>query len=546
MKVAMYSLLLLFISLSEVMSAQDGRIDPTFGQEGVVIPDIPEVSRSYATSVHNRPDGKIIVAGNAIFGPSTPDNAYDIILLQYREDGTPDPDFGDGGMVRTKVSDFTDITTTSLLLEDGSLLVTGNYTSKKEEFSDDDRDVFLARYLPNGQLDPTFGNAGIATISISSGTDFPYGISQQEDGKLLLGGSYYNGRNAYPFLARFLADGTPDPEFGGNGHMVYHKELNGAGINIRSIRLQPDRKIVMLGTDPGPGGVGNKLFLMRFAADGQVDSSFADQGILFLPLEQNGAYATQMLSQAGGRLIIGLYFYLPGDDPDLQTLALIRVNYNGTLNESFGSGGIKYLSLPGNLLYLDALFQQADGKFLLSGEYRPLGQPYSDIFLMRLLPDGSRDATFGVNGLTVHAVGPYTEGSRMISQQADGKILATGRYNLSNDISDYKIFLARFDNEKTVDTDNPFDQAFRLQLFPNPVTREINLQYTLEAAERITIGLYDLNGRLVSPLLPGQDLPAGPQQHTFPLPKKLANGSYLLTLQTGKGSTYSRKIVVQK
>ncbi|MEZ4991099.1 MAG: T9SS type A sorting domain-containing protein [Saprospiraceae bacterium] len=542
MKVATYSLLLLFIFFLKVGSAQDGRIDPTFGQEGVIIPDIPTVSRSYATSILQRPDGRIIVAGNAIFGPATPDNAYDIVLLQYREDGTPDPDFGDGGLVRTEISPYSDITTKSLLLEDGRLLVTGNYTSKQEEFGDPDRDVFLASYLPDGQLDTTFGNAGITTISISSGTDFPYGIARQEDGRLLLGGSYF-GRNAYPFLVRLLQDGTPDLEFGGGGYRIYHKELNGAGIHIRSMLIQPDRKIVLLGSQ---GGTGNRILLMRFSADGQVDSTFADQGLLYFQPEQNGAYASEMLGQADGRIIVGMYFHQPGVDADQQTLALIRFNYNGSLNTSFGTGGIKYLTLPGTQLHLDAMDQQADGKFLLSGEYQPLGQEYSDIFLLRLLPDGSRDPSFGANGLVVHSVGLYIEYSHMISQQSDGKILATGKYNLSGDISDYKIFLARFDNQKTVDAPEPSLPETSFEVFPNPVIQNISMKYKLETSERISISLSDINGRMIHSFLQNEYLSAGEQQHSFLLPKGLAAGTYLLNWQSDQGEAFSKKIIVQK
>src|SRR5215471_11898927 len=77
----------------------DGSIDPTFGNNGVVVTDISGYSNcdyDQADAITIQPTGKIIVAGNSAFGCN-----HDFILIRYNINGSTDSSFGNNGVVRT-------------------------------------------------------------------------------------------------------------------------------------------------------------------------------------------------------------------------------------------------------------------------------------------------------------------------------------------------------------------------------------------------------------------------------------------------------------
>jgi uncharacterized delta-60 repeat protein len=189
----------------------DGSRDATFGTDGLVVTEMPafaaaasapNCSAAIPAGLVLQPDGKVVVAGSIQLDGVGADR---VALVRYDSDGSPDPDFGAGGILITVVESPTGAAVARQ--SDGRLLVGGTAGGG----------FGVARYHADGSLDPTFGNGGTASAAISAYV-LPSGLLIEPDGRIVVNGSVDLGNNARGIaLARFAADGTPDSMFGTNG-----------------------------------------------------------------------------------------------------------------------------------------------------------------------------------------------------------------------------------------------------------------------------------------------------------------------------------------
>ena len=189
-----------------------------------------------------------------------------------------------------------------------------------------------------------------------------------------------------------------DPTFG-TGGIVITPEPTGSLNYFTSLIIQPGNKIVA-----GGSAVGGAI-LLRYNANGTVDSTFAF-GAPF------PGYINKLLQQPDGKIIaLGQPTY--------------RFSSDGVLETTFGSGGIDS-SIQG-----EALTLQPDGKIVVAGE-----TPSAAIVVSRVLPNGTPDSTFGINGkiTTASWMPVWAYGyARAVAVQPDGKIVvgcqaALGRF----------------------------------------------------------------------------------------------------------------------
>jgi uncharacterized delta-60 repeat protein len=172
-----------------------GALDPSFGAGGRVVIDLGGRETAYAVAVQG--DGRIVAAGQTD-AHGTPD----IALLRLNPDGSLDPSFGSGGWVVTDLGGSDAAFAVAVQPDDGKIVVAGVR----------DADFALLRYTPDGRPDPSFGSGGVVTAPIAS--DDPavlFALRIQDDGKIIVAAS------AGFALARFLPDGGLDPAFGSGG-----------------------------------------------------------------------------------------------------------------------------------------------------------------------------------------------------------------------------------------------------------------------------------------------------------------------------------------
>jgi uncharacterized delta-60 repeat protein len=188
-----------------------------------------------------------------------------------------------------------------------------------------------------GDLDPSFGSGGVVTGSESSIS----ALAVQPDGKSVTAGT---GRGGL-LLARYLPDGAPDPSFGEGGSVVT-KVPDSSFISVAAVALQPDGKIVVAGYAFLPE---DSVFLLaRFNANGSLDGSFGTDGMTTTvvpvtahPQDPGGAQADALALLPDRRILVGgSVSWTEGPDQALRSVpALARYEPDGSLDTTFGDGG---------------------------------------------------------------------------------------------------------------------------------------------------------------------------------------------------------------
>jgi uncharacterized delta-60 repeat protein len=146
----------------------------------------------------------------------------------------------------------------------------------------------LARLLPSGQVDKSFGSGGSATAAGVGSVDSAAVIGVQPDGKIIYAGSTSSPTGGTEWeVARFTANGALDPTFG-TGGIVTTEILNPAPTTItfempHAVLVQPDGKILVLGNVENFGGYrGQGSFfvqdVVRYNANGTLDAGFGAGG----------------------------------------------------------------------------------------------------------------------------------------------------------------------------------------------------------------------------------------------------------------------------
>jgi len=177
--------------------------------------------------------------------------------------GGLDAGFGNGGLVVTSFGG-TDVASAVVIQPDGKLVVAGRtIIAGNTTFA-------LARYNPNGSLDPAFGAGGLVTTDFGS-TDQAFAIALQGDGKIVTAGR----RGSDVIVARHNADGSLDSLFGSNGRVITNF---GATEQALALVVQPDGKIVVAGRTNNDGNF--DFALARYEASGPLDLTFGAAGLV--------------------------------------------------------------------------------------------------------------------------------------------------------------------------------------------------------------------------------------------------------------------------
>jgi uncharacterized delta-60 repeat protein len=172
------------------------------------------------------------------------------------------------------------------------------------------------------------------------------------------------------------------------------------------------------------------------AQAGSLDTTFGTGGFFTTNFTQNGAADNAIAIQSDGKIIVGGLVPLSSGG---TTAALLRLNSNGTLDSSFGTGGIvtSDFSIDGGAIVFGIAIQP-NGQIVAAAE----GGFLDEGSVGRFNTDGSLDTTFGTNGFaTSNSVNSAPGASNAMALQPNGSILVTGGG-----------FIARYTSTGQVDT----------------------------------------------------------------------------------------------
>ncbi|HEV7643282.1 MAG TPA: hypothetical protein VGO50_05000 [Pyrinomonadaceae bacterium] len=327
---------------------EDGSFDPSFANSQFGVLSSPNGATS-VSDVEVQNDGKVVAIGGGTGA----------VLVRYNADGSLDPIFGTGGTVLTIVDGGTTTASKAAIQPDGKIVIVGTAPGGQ----------LVARYLPDGTLDNSFGTGGIVQTNEPGSSFSGVSVALQVDGKIVVGGNNSTGL-AY-LVTRYNSDGSLDTSWDGDGikSIPYTAGAanNGfAAVGIRAIAVKLDGRIVALG---------HKNILFQFNSDGSEDTTFDGDGAR-QALNGNDKDPYSLAVSASGRITVvgATYGYIsscgpfptgPCPSPILYYL-VSRFNADGTPDTTLY--GVGYANIyPGAAAGATAVALDSRGRTVVSG-----------------------------------------------------------------------------------------------------------------------------------------------------------------------------------
>jgi uncharacterized delta-60 repeat protein len=389
----------------------DGGLDPSFGTSGTALynfetADNETISQAFSEAV--LPDGKIVVAGT---------NGSHMLAAQLTSSGPLDPTFGTGGAdeFSVQVQGAALSLVRSVLVEpNGDLLLVGDADATPSYPA-------IIRLLPDGSVDPSFGNDGLVVLSAMD----VQAAALAPDGNIVLAGTGSVFSPSCLMLMQVTPTGVLDTSFGSDGTVCDQTDTQLPGNEqsaASAVAVQSNGDIDVLANNVADTDVGETYegFVAQFTAAGALSPSFGDGGIASLALPGvDGPRGEGLALQPDGDLVaVG-----EGTNDSLEnTVDTLRLLPNGRLDPSFGSGGVFVISGgddPATDEAGDAVAIRPDGNIVVSASVEPNGRGPTDVWL--LTSAGQPDASFANDGKAVLTGDLTTD-----QVQPDGGVLLAG------------------------------------------------------------------------------------------------------------------------
>lgn len=415
-------LLTALCAVTVVLAANPGDLDETFDGDGIAITNFSGQD-NVGLGLATQSNLKTVVVGKVTSGSSDT-----LSMVRYNEDGSLDASFGTGGKV---TSNLMDVGEDVAVQPDGKLVVAGHkQVGGVSQFA-------VARFNSNGSADTSFGTDGVTLTPIGSNAQTT-SIYLQFDGKIIAAGWSDNASRDFA-LARYNEDGTLDTTFDGDG-VVETDFPEGLEDRIDGVAAQLDGKIVVAGTTKRDRSADDYDFaLARYNVDGSLDTSFGIAGTGLI-VESVRVYsitgfdlddgASSVTLQSDGKVVAAGY---SAASTATYTLAVVRYNPDGTLDDTFSEDGIFIQNVGDGRQTARGVSIQTDGKSVVGISVENLEGSLSTnegFVVARLRLDGSSlDGPDFANatGYEVIAIpNAENQGAEGIALQRDGKIVTTG------------------------------------------------------------------------------------------------------------------------
>ena len=347
-----------------------------------------------------------------------------------------------------------------------------------------------------GELDKTFGNGGRVNVGIGGYFDVVKSMALQHDGKIVVVG--YGKESLVSFkglsMARYLQNGEMDYDFGNLG--VIHRVTKDLEGEANSVAIQKDDKIVVTGYSISPTTNNEEITLVRFTENGNIDKSFGNKGLIVTEISSEKDVGESVVIQNDGKIVVvGTTDHKPNAD-----IVLIRYNENGSLDYSFGFGGIVITDINSAMDIGKSLVIQSDGKLIVAGFTHVVNNFF--MTLLRYDSYGELDPTFGNSGIVITDINGR-RGKMDLVMQNDGKIILVG----PSEVEDSHHFtVLRFNNNGSLDKSfgyngvtktiiGDYSEAESVALYSDG---NIVVAGTTELGnEQFVVAMYDQNGLLV-------------------------------------------------
>jgi uncharacterized delta-60 repeat protein len=299
---------------------ETGHLDDTFGDHGVATTDLGgSGDQAYDAAVLG--DNGIVAVGRTdVRGVQTSDFG----VVRYLPDGTPNQNFGDGGIVTTPFAGKGAQANAVAVQPDGKIVVAGFAKADNGV----DSDFAVARYNADGSLDDNFGDHGITTTDLGTENDDAKGLAIQSDGTIVLAGNA--GEDVG--LVRYLPNGVLDTTFGNLGKSV---TKIGFGADVNGVALDSGGGILIAGSTVGAISHNQDFLLAGFRGDGTLNTGFGQFGFVTTDFGAGDDFAEHLLVDDQGEIVL----VGRASSGTILDMALASYKPDGSLAD-FGRGGI--------------------------------------------------------------------------------------------------------------------------------------------------------------------------------------------------------------
>ena len=405
-----------------------GSVDSTFGTNGIVQGGFGGMYET-AEAVVVQSDGKIVVAGTS--QAEWPTKTGILAIARYNSsDGSFDNTFGTGGKVNIQFGDGNYYDAHAVVMQsDGKIVAVGQ---RCDTLTDSYCYFTIARYNSDGSLDGVWGSLAGDGQS----------VALQSDGKIVVAGTSGSGIG----LLRYNSNETADLTFGSAGVVT---TPGGTG---NSVAIQSDGKIVVAGNNSGD------FVVVRYNSNGSLDNTFGSGGIVTTDFGSSSDNGASVVIQTDGKILVA--------GRSFNSVALARYNNNGSLDNTFGTGG-KVTTSYGTGIWGNSMALRNDGKIVVAGgadDSSAPGLPQSDFAVVMYNSNGSPDNTFGTGGIATTHIYVGDEGLS-VALQNDGKIVVAG-FTGYTDGPYWEV--ARFNNSVPLGIEGSTGNELEVGIFPNP------------------------------------------------------------------------------
>jgi uncharacterized delta-60 repeat protein len=362
-------------------AAWPGDPDGAFGACGQARFDLVARQAGAATSV-------VLSDGAYVVGGSVGSRA---LVARFTNAGALDPAFASAGRRIFASGDGAGVTAVARY-QDGRVAAGGTRTV------DGEVDSLVARLTADGDLDDHFSGDGRIVLDLG-GNDRVTAVQVQTNGAVVIGAT----TGAEGAVARVTGNGSPDPAFDGDGRRT------GLPMTVQALALQPDGKIVV------GGRAGDDFALMRLLADGSTDSSFA--GPDGVRVDLGGVDSVTALALDGDGKVVAAG---SGHGPSGGSHTIVRRYHPDGSRDTDFQNTDRAFGLDDDPVGVVA---RADGKIVVA-ENSKVGSD-NDVMLLRLNGDGTRDQSFGIGGVSLADAGARPVAGDLVVR-SDGRVVVVG------------------------------------------------------------------------------------------------------------------------
>jgi len=305
-------------------------------------------------------------------------------------------------------------------------------------------------YGQEGSLDTTFGDNGILLFSLSDIETRGRKILVLEDNSILIGNSAVSNSNDPVgfYLYKFLENGEVDISFGQNGLIFIPNGENGHSGFVSMVKYNDDKVLIR-------GTINGESKLIRIYQNGDFDLTYGENGLVSI-------VGGKIALQSNNKVIVASQFF----DGYNNLYKFLRYDTNGSLDLSFGNDGVIITDITGYRFDLHSAIKiQNDDRIIVVGRSYEYGDDYHPV-ITRFTENGFLDTTFGNNGTVISTFSTESElGEFNDIGLFNEQIIVGGNYHYSNGTGGFgglKPAVISFDFDGTYD--NTFGNQGRIIL----------------------------------------------------------------------------------